>query len=79
MGPIQGKREDRDKVSDAKELREKAKLIDKKIFHENARWELGASRMDAREWQKLLDAQEEAWDRAEVCKTSLGWCHASCP
>ena len=60
-------------VSGAKGLRGKAKLIDKNISHEYARWELGNSRMDAREWQKLLDAQEEAWDRAEAVSRSTGF------
>jgi hypothetical protein len=81
-GPRQSKREDRDpslpaglqhKVSEAKELREKAKLIDKKIFHENARWEQGNSRMAGWEWQKLLAAREEAWDRAEAVSRSTGF------
>ena len=63
----------RHKVSEAKELREKAKLIDKRIGHEDARWERGESTMTARQWSKLLDAREAAWDLAESVSRSTGF------
>ena len=60
-------------VSEAKRAREAAKLLDKKIKHEQDRWTLGTSRMPASEWQKLYEASQDAWEKAEGMSRSSGF------
>ena len=54
-------------------MRELAKLIDKRIGHEQDRWAIGQSRMSAREWQALLEGREKKWDEAEKLSDELGF------
>ena len=61
------------KVSYAKQLREKAKNIDKKIAHENERHKRGQSWMKQQEWRRLLDHRQQAWDEAEEVSRGTGY------
>ena len=47
--------------------------MDKKIKHENERWELGKSTMNSKTWRELLDSREAAWDIAEAVSRSTGF------
>ena len=61
------------KVSVAKQLREEAKCLDKRIEREQTRWEIGASRMGEGEWRQLLVGRDVAWDKAEEASLKAGF------
>ena len=60
-------------TSQAKYLREAAKMLDKKIMYEEQRWQQGSSRMGRFEWEQLLDGRNEAWDHAEQISILAGF------
>ena len=60
-------------TSQAKYLREAAKMLDKRIMYESQRWDMGSSRMGRHEWEELLDTRDKAWDKAEECSMRLGF------
>ena len=51
-------------VSNPKQLREKAKLLDKKLAKVNEEWERGRCTMGAAEYYNLIAARDTAWDEA---------------
>ena len=59
--------------SQPKCLRDAAKMLDKRIFHESQRWDIGSSRMGRHEWEELLDTRDKAWDKAEELSMRLGF------
>ena len=61
------------KKSEAKDLREKAKLLDKRIKKENERYERKESTLSTSKWQALLDERAAAWDKAEAVSRSTGF------
>ena len=60
-------------TSQAKVLRDAAKRLDKKIFHEEQLWQQGKSRMRRHEWEQLLQSRGAAWDKAEEVSTQAGF------
>ena len=60
-------------TSQAKQLREAAKMFDTKIMYEEQRWQQGSSRMGRFEWEQLLDGRNEAWDHAEQISILAGF------
>ena len=60
------------RLSEAKRLREVAKSLSKRVEREQARWEIGTSRMGEGEWRQLLDDSIAAWDKAEEVSFEAG-------
>ena len=52
-------------VSAAKQAREKAKLLDKKMKWEDEKWAAGRSRMTRQAWNDLVAQREWQWNHAE--------------